>query len=36
MMAPARMLAAMTCSMPLPIWNSLLICSRAPEMIPVS
>ncbi len=36
MTAPSRMLAAMTCSMPLPVSNSLLICRRAPEMMPVS
>nr|WP_255523312.1 hypothetical protein [Blastococcus sp. TML/M2B] len=34
--APARIEAAMTCSQPLPMSNSSLICSSAPEMIPVS
>jgi hypothetical protein len=34
--APARIEAAMTCSQPLPIPNSSLIYSSAPEMMPVS
>ncbi len=34
--APSRMPAAMACSMPEPMSNSSLICSSAPEMMPVS
>ena len=34
--APKRMLAAITCSIPLPVWKSRRICSSAPEMMPVS
>ena len=34
--APSRMLAAITCSIPLPVPNSLEIWSSAPEMMPVS
>ena len=34
--APSRMLAAMTCFQPSAMPKSLVICSRAPEMMPVS
>ena len=34
--APSRIPAAMDCSIAWPVSNSLPICSRAPEMIPVS
>ena len=34
--APKRMLAAITCSIPLPVWKSRRIWSSAPEMMPVS
>ncbi len=34
--APSRMLAAITCFQPSPIPKSFVICSRAPEMMPVS
>ena len=36
MTAPSRMLEAIICSTPVPVWNWRAICSRAPEMIPVS
>ena len=34
--APSRMLAAITCFQPSAMPKSLVICSRAPEMMPVS
>ena len=36
MIAPSRMLAAMSCFHVLPMSKSSSICSSAPEMIPVS